>query len=186
MGRKDKEILIDQLLDAALKEYGVTEPRPGLEGRILANLRAEGSHAAPRTWLRRPVLLAVATMLLTGITAFLKTRDTNRPLATGNHLAVPAVKEGTRAPQNQSRVLSASRAHYRGKSVVASAPRLEQFPSPQPLSKQEELLARYIEQFPREAVLMARAQTELLQREMIEPDAPPEKVVAQDSQEQNP
>jgi hypothetical protein len=45
---------------------------------------------------------------------------------------------------------------------------LEQFPSPQPLSAQEEILTRYIQQFPREAGLVAQAQTQLSKQEMIE------------------
>jgi len=182
----DKEILIDQMLDAALAEYGAAEPRPGLEGRILANLRTERDHAPTQLWRWWFMLLAASTMALIGTAVFLKTRDANAPLATGNHLAVPAVWEGPRAHQNTGSALSASRPRRRRVTAAPNVPRLEQFPSPQPLSKQEELLARYIEQFPREAVLMARAQTELLQQEMIERDAPPEKAVEPDSQEQNP
>jgi hypothetical protein len=39
-------------------------------------------------------------------------------------------------------------------------PRLDQFPSAQPLSEQEIALARYVSQFPQEATLIARAQGE--------------------------
>jgi hypothetical protein len=181
----DKEILIDQLLDAALKEYAAAEPRPGLEGRILANLRTERDHTPTQVW-RWSMLLAVSTILLIGTAVFFKKHHSNAPVATGNHGTAPTAKKEPTAPKNEPRAFSASRTRRRGKSLWSSVPRLEQFTSPRPLSKQEELLVRYIEQFPREAVLMARAQTELLQQEMIERDAPPEKVVTQDSQEQNP
>jgi hypothetical protein len=53
------------------------------------------------------------------------------------------------------------------------------------LSEQEELLARYIEQYPHEAVVVARAQTELMKQEMIELELPPEAAVPPDSQLEN-
>jgi hypothetical protein len=43
---------------------------------------------------------------------------------------------------------------------VAAYPKLDQFPSPQPLSEQELALARYVHDFPREATLIALAQAE--------------------------
>ena len=46
------------------------------------------------------------------------------------------------------------------KNEKPTTPRLDQFPSPRPLSEQEQMLARYVREFPQEAVLVARAQTE--------------------------
>jgi hypothetical protein len=51
------------------------------------------------------------------------------------------------------------------KTLITSAPKSEQFPSPQPLSEQEKLLASYVERFPEHAVLVARAQAQLEQRD---------------------
>ena len=79
----------------------------------------------------------------------------------------------------------ASHAHRRGERAAVSASRREQFPSPQPLSEQEELLARYIERFPHEAVLMARAQTQLMKEEMSDRELPLEEAVPTDSQQKN-
>jgi prefoldin subunit 5 len=45
---------------------------------------------------------------------------------------------------------------------------LEQFPSPQPLSEQEQMLARYVEELPSEAKQIAQAQTELARHDEIE------------------
>jgi hypothetical protein len=61
------------------------------------------------------------------------------------------------------------RAGVRSRSRVAPIsvePRLEQFPSPAPLSEQEEMLVRYIRERPHEAALIARAQAELLKQDL--------------------
>jgi len=58
---------------------------------------------------------------------------------------------------------------YQPKVVATAAPKLDQFPSPRPLSEQELALARYVNEFPQEAMLIARAQEEYekeIQREM--------------------
>ncbi len=44
--------------------------------------------------------------------------------------------------------------------IPAAGPKLDQFPSPQPLSEQELALANYATTFPEEAVLIATAQEE--------------------------
>jgi hypothetical protein len=49
---------------------------------------------------------------------------------------------------------------------------LEQFPTPTPLSDQEKLLARYVQEFPQRAALIARAQTQLRKRDEFEMAAP--------------
>ena len=76
-----------------------------------------------------------------------------------------------------------------GRRGPAQPPRLDQFPSPRPLSEQEILLARFVEQFPREAAMIATAQTRLLAQEEneIERETPLEREeVPQNLQEQNP
>jgi hypothetical protein len=49
--------------------------------------------------------------------------------------------------------------------VVAAVPKLDQFPSPRPLSEQEQILATYVAQFHDEAVLIARARKEAMERD---------------------
>jgi hypothetical protein len=186
MESKDQErFKMDGLLEAALKQYGAAEPRPGLEGRILANLRAaERDRPRPRVWLWLPLLIGAAAILLVGMAVVLRTHTANLPLATGNRPAVPVPQAETEAPKRADLVPVPHRRH-RKENVASSVPRLEQFPSPQPLSEQEEILARYIEHFPREAMLVAQAQTELLKQEMRGQEIPPENRLTQDSQEQN-
>ena len=64
MDTEDRNKQIDKWLDTALAEYGNTEPRSGLETRVLANLGAERERR--RTlWVRWwPALAAVAAMVL--------------------------------------------------------------------------------------------------------------------------
>lgn len=48
----------------------------------------------------------------------------------------------------------------RAKQVDKAGRKLDQFPSPQPLTEQERLLARYVQDYPQEAVILAREQAE--------------------------
>ncbi len=47
---KDKQMQIDDMLDSLLANYSSAEPRPGLETRILANLREAEEKKAPQGW----------------------------------------------------------------------------------------------------------------------------------------
>jgi hypothetical protein len=52
--------------------------------------------------------------------------------------------------------------------VSNAHPKLDQFPSPQPLSEQEKILASYVQEYPENAVLLARARTEALRKDQLE------------------
>jgi hypothetical protein len=69
--------------------------------------------------------------------------------------------------------------------VVAPAPKLDQFPSPQPLSEQEKILARYVANYPKHAALIAQARTEQLRRDRAEEMAEAAPAGNQDSEQQN-
>ena len=47
-------------------------------------------------------------------------------------------------------------------------PKLDQFPSPRPLTEQEKILQSYVAENPEKAVLIARARSEALQRDLEE------------------
>ena len=51
--------------------------------------------------------------------------------------------------------------------VVASAPKLDEFPSPQPLSEQEKMLAEYVAEHHQQAALVARARMADLKEDWI-------------------
>jgi hypothetical protein len=64
--------------------------------------------------------------------------------------------------------------HHASATGVADAiPKLDQFPSPHPLSEQEELLQRYVAENPERAVLVARARMEVQERDLEEMKALP-------------
>ena len=166
---------IDQLLDSSLREFGAAEPRPGLEMRLLAALEAEQKRAAAtapwwRNWQLASGIVAVLMLAAWGVASWL---HPSRQVAHTNG--------GARAPQGQSPVVPAKtsdlqlacacplklRPHKQVELRDAAAslrkaserhPRLEEFPSPQPLSEQEQLLVRFVTQHRSEAILLARAQ----------------------------
>lgn len=159
---------LDRVLDVALAKYAA-EPRAGLEERVLANLRAETARGAERVWRRWCVLAAVVAALV--IVAALSWRP-GRSARPTNHVAiampttqpastqVAASGEPREVRLQAGHALRKTRRHRAPDAVVAAQPKLEQFPSPQPLSEQERALAMYVSQFPREAELIARAQEE--------------------------
>ena len=186
MGPENRERSLEEQLDAALKAYGVAEPREGLEGRILATLKSERDRTAGRNWHWWPVLVAVASMLLIGAAVLLRTARSTGPLASGNQAKVPGLKQAPSVSGNMARALPTLRPRHRQNHAVPPSARRERFPSPQPLSEQELLLARYVEQFPRDAALMARAQTHVMKQEMLEQELPAENAAATESQQENP
>jgi len=180
---KDPERLSDRWLDAALKQYGEVDPRTGLEGRVLTNLRAESERLAERRNWRR-ALAAVTTIIVVGTAIFLaRGRDVAKEVV-GRH-ETPGVTDASGAlkPDQKSSDRAAAKTTFsvaqrprklahpsqpaRTVETVAE-PRLDQFPSPQPLSEQEEILASYVARFPHEAVVVARAQTEARKQDELE------------------
>ncbi|HSK44407.1 MAG TPA: hypothetical protein VLA83_11035, partial [Candidatus Binatia bacterium] len=50
MADQEKDREMDEMLDSLLANYSSAEPRPGLEARILANLREAEEKEAPHGW----------------------------------------------------------------------------------------------------------------------------------------
>lgn len=155
---------LDQWLDTALRECGSVEPRPGLEGRILANLASQAT--APTVQTRRWWIWA-GVAIVVGLALWLDLNS--RPQKTRSSVAVDARKTVPRTAQDQVQSETISpvatvtpQARHRGHSIktteLGSTPRQDQFPSLRPLSKQEQLLLRYAREFPKEAIEMAQAQ----------------------------
>ena len=171
---------LDRDLDAALAEYSAVEPRAGLEERILANLRIERTRVPDRPWWRWSVIAAVAAVVVVALALASRSGKPGHPVIASHP---SPTTQGTKAPatqvvsnggSNQVRppAPNAPRritAHRTDPAVVASAaPKLDQFPSPQPLSEQEKLLENYVAKYPERAVLLARARFEALQRDQLE------------------
>jgi hypothetical protein len=176
--RQLKQVTNDALerdFDAALAKYANVEPRFGLEERLLANLRAERERAAVRVWWRWPAA-AAATVVVLILALFLSWR-TGHPQSgkTSAHNPSEGAKERPIAKVAQKPHFASEGASARSANrprhpaaVATSEPRLEQFPSPRPLSEQEEILARYVATYPEHATLVAAARTEALRLDAIE------------------
>jgi len=163
METKDRD-RFDELLDKALHQYGNVEPRIGLERRILANMQvAENRVHTGFRWLAAGIVAAALGIAMgTGIW--------HQALTPKQNIAAPTLpQDGARNVSSatipsHARLIrprtSQPRRHTAAGSSVAlvDSPRLDQFPSPLPLSQEELLLASYAEHFPKEALLVAQEQ----------------------------
>jgi hypothetical protein len=172
---------LDPVLDAALAKYAAVEPRAGLEDRVLAHLQAERERVPVRAWWRWSIAGALAVAVVAALAlAWRSGNPSGNPShpAVANHSPAPApVAKAQVAANGESRGVRTSVATPVRKSAghreylpaaIAAAPRLDQFPSPQPLSEQEKMLQSYVAQYPDRAVLIARARTEALRLDIEE------------------
>jgi hypothetical protein len=154
---------LDHLLDATLAKYADVDPRAGLENRILANLRSAQPIAHP--WWGWGLAAVVAAML---IVLALSLRSTKPHPVVANHPQAPsqpalpvvrqAVRRGIRVSRRSGVASSRAASEHRVDVGAAEDPKLDTFPSPQPLSEEELALARYVWNFPGDAKLVAQAQ----------------------------
>jgi hypothetical protein len=174
-GQDVKHDQLDRMLDAALATYASVEPRAGLEERVLANVQAQRAKVTSHPWWRWSAVTAAAILVVAIMLAWRAGRSSHPAIA--NHPAVTApgasepetqvvLSSGTSQAQQPARRTSSHRSHP--SSVVAAAPKLDVFPSPQPLSEQEQILAAYVTQDHERAVLLARITNEELQRDRME------------------
>ncbi|SRR6266852_7292918 len=183
---------LDQLLNAGLAKYTAAEPRAGLEERVLASLRIEQARVAHRGWWGWGLAVAAATVVLVVAAAWrLESSHISKTAKGGATSGLPepsiakhvpvtpvdppktatprASHEGNGMRPSGRGVVHRTIAHpIRPDAVVATSPRLDQFPSPKPLSEQERMLLDYVEQFPEEAALIAQAQAALEDRQELE------------------
>lgn len=161
---------LDRALDAALAKYASVEPRTGLPDRILAkvlraNLRAQQS--PPRTvWWRWSWAIAAAVIVVGALLAWKSVGPSHlmvahRPAPATQNPRTPAQQEASsrRSLEPVPPARSAMRPDTRPHVVAAAAnPKLDVFPSPQPLSEEELALAQYVRNFPTDAKVVAQAQ----------------------------
>jgi len=173
--------LLDRELDAALAKYATVEPRAGLEERILANLRSELTEVPNHAWWKWSAAVALAAVFVV-IAVALALRSPkpahiaqHRPLSPAQvePSGTPAAtnnKENTVRPNSVAPAIHAKRRDHANTHVaLAASPKLDVFPSPQPLSEEELALVQYVQSFPKDATLIAQAQEEFAlesQREM--------------------
>jgi hypothetical protein len=173
--------LLEHELDTALAKYAAVEPRVGLEERVLAYLRAERGRTPKRTWWSWSVAsAAVAVVVIVMMALLWRTNLRHRPVLAwrpatkapsvdqpGARLASNSEGNGSHASTPGPAARRALHPAHRAEGAVA-APKLDQFPSPQPLSEQERILASYVEKYPERSALLARARTEALRQDQLE------------------
>jgi hypothetical protein len=180
-GMNDKAMTneeFDRQLDAALSKFAAVEPRAGLEERVLANLCEEQKNASARAWWRWPAIAFVAAGIAVALSLAWRS---GRPMpditlqqasaATSDHpgTQIASNRESGSIPPHGAAPERRVKPHaIHRATVVALAHRLDQFPSPQPLSEQEKILARYVTNYPEHAALIAQARTEELRRDSTE------------------
>lgn len=158
---KDKQMQIDDMLDSLLANYSSAEPRPGLEIRILANLR-EAEKQAPQGWWSFKWIWAGVVVGAIIVSAVLIGGRHRVPPPTN---AVVEIRQAAPQPRIQPRAPIArqetARIHRRRtaaarqpqSTALALSERPAVFPTPTPLSEQEQLLLRYCASTPREEVI---------------------------------
>jgi hypothetical protein len=181
---KTKHAPVDDQLDAVLAKYAAVEPRAGLEQRILANLKAQERPATGVAWWRWAGTLAVVlviTILVVWRAEIHRSQQVVRHPANPSQKSQPQIANMGLSGKHQQSPVAVRRPRKRASPGVTQAagqrspkPKLDQFPSPQPLSQEELVLARYAVEFPAEAALIAKAQDEYekeVQREMRSADS---------------
>ncbi len=161
MQAEGSEDALDQALDRALAKYAAVEPRAGLEGRILANLAAQRA-TSNRAWWAWGLAAALAAIVLVAIAIPWREGRTTTPILVEQKSAPgqsPQAITTAAAGHAPARVVPIHKAVKRAQ--IPANPKLDVFPSPRPLSKQEEMLANYVDRFHHEAVLVARARSEM-------------------------
>ena len=165
-GRDDGNDPLDRELDRALAKYAAVEPRTGLEDRVLANLRVHRQLSLEHNWWRWGAAVPLAAMIIVAAIVLRSSRPSQPITST---YSSPAI-HSTQAPSAKvasntirPRHVPGSKAlPRRGIQPVESLPKLDQFPSPQPLSEQERILASYVASYPERAALIAEARMQEL------------------------
>ena len=167
---------LDSELDAALAKYSAVEPRAGLEERVLANLRAERARVPNHSWWRWSVAGALTAVVLAALVlgwklgkspVMVNHPSTSRPDASQLQTNV-AANGGAKQLPPTGRVPKPAVRRPRPTVFAAVNPKLDQFPSPQPLTEQEKILASYVARFHAQAVLIARVANEEIQQDRAE------------------
>lgn len=158
---KDKQMQIDDMLDSLLANYSSAEPRPGLETRILANLR-EAEKKAPQgwwnfKWIWAGVVAGAIVMAMVLVSGRHRVAPPT-PVVVRTSPAVPQPEIQPRAPIVRNETAKIHRrkppaATLPQNATLAMSQRPAVFPTPTPLSEQEQLLLRYYASTPREEVI---------------------------------
>ncbi len=178
---------MDQWLESVLSQYCKAEPRSGLENRVLATLQAEQNRIAPQ----RPWWWAIGTATaLAGVVAAIwigeNTHDKYPRSAARTSMTREQEFRSSTQPGATPQVAHAADSYEPGRFPAkhiakripaqrptrdlasANPPKLSQFPSPAPLSQQEQILMSFVAQHPEKAARVAQAVAEARQQDLEE------------------
>jgi hypothetical protein len=162
MADQEKNREMDEMLDSLLASYSSAEPRPGLETRILANLREAEKEAAHGWWNFKWLWAGVVAAAIIVAAGLISGRHRVEP---PTHVVVktnPLVPQPEIQPHAPVKHNETAGIHHRKPSTVptrrqnatlALNERPAVFPTPTPLSEQEKLLLSYLAGTPREEVI---------------------------------
>jgi len=174
---------VDELLDASLRNYTSAPPRPGLESRVLAGVRARQQTA------RRHAAWGVG---LAAVAAWVTLLVVHRPRPHPAPLPVIAnASPNISAPSVAKVTLPAQPTMPRRPPRTAPPGRMDtrpqQFPTPRPLSEQEKLLLAYVQSLKASSAASLQMTEESSEHDLeipplsiaeikIEPLAPPKEI----------
>jgi hypothetical protein len=160
MTDQDKDKRLDDLLESLLSTYSVAEPRPGLETRILAQVRSAAGEK--RSWFWKWSWLGAGAA---AIAAILLVVYFSRPTAQRHPAPLVSVKPlpQSHPPKMVERPALTIKVPDRGQQprhvapeetdTLAARDRPAVFPTPVALSDQEKLFLRYLAGTPRDEVI---------------------------------
>jgi hypothetical protein len=169
MAKQEKDKDVAAILESLLASYSSVEPRFGLERRILARLRDKAPKESTPAWWTK-WLWAGAVLVAVGIVAGILIgghRELPPPTKTLVETGHPALLQPE--VRRNFPASAAVAAYHRRKisgplqtgNALPSGQRLPVFPTPVPLSEQEQLLLSYVAGTPREEVVAQSRPDEL-------------------------
>lgn len=158
---KDRQMQIDDMMDSLLANYSLAEPRPGLETRILANLREAEKKASQGWWNFKRLWAGVVAAAIIMAAVLISGRHPITPPANVIVKINQPVPQPEIHPHAPITPKEAARTHRRKLSApalrenatLAVSQRPANFPTPVPLSDQERLMFVYLANTPREVVV---------------------------------
>lgn len=156
---------LELLIDSAIADYA--EPRAGLEQRMLARVRDGVAARWRRRWIFAAVAAPAAAVLL--LLSYVGTTPHSKPNERAHETEerAGALERSVPASRGPAESLTSAHSHRSHKILrrvaedAVARPKLEIFPTPQPLSGQEQALSRFVAQAPeadRNSVIEAQQQ----------------------------
>jgi hypothetical protein len=179
---------LDLLLDSALKTYADVHVSPDLNERILSRIAAEPAVAPRPRWLPWAIALPLAASLL--LFVFFMSQQHPGPNQIAHTPSAPAmpVEVPATAPHPTAVHTTRTRAPFNSPQLLLRAdrtvplPKLDVFPTPQPLTAEERTLAAIANETPvplRKALVEAQSQPDAplhIAEVRIPPINPPDQV----------